>query len=245
MHTKRTMALALAAILAVMALHPGRRPVGERAAPRSRPPRRRRPARNPRRRPPPRRRRRSPWIRPKPSSRTSKPTPRSASGRSSCRRPSTGTSRKRSPASKPRTPASRSTGKTIRAPSRKTSTTRSPPATHQTSSTCRSVRAGSRTTPPGRPPGPRRERSPGSQGHLLRGSLEVAAGGRQELPVPVVPGHRRRADQQAHLRRGRRPGRRRFPEDHRMACRPSARPSWTRPGRCATSASRSTTCSRR
>ena len=66
---------------------------------------------------------------------------------------------------------------------------------------------------PGRPPGPRRDRSPGSQGHLLRGPLEVTAGRRQELPVPVVPGHRRRADQQAHLRGRRRPGRRRLPED--------------------------------
>ena len=36
----------------------------------------------------------------------------------------------------------------------------------------------------------------GRQGHLLPGPLEGAAGRRRELPVPVVPGPQRRADQQ-------------------------------------------------
>ena len=44
----------------------------------------------------------------------------------------------------------------------------------------------------------------GRQGHLLPGPLEGAAGRRRELPVPVVPGPQRRADQQGHLREGRR-----------------------------------------
>ena len=73
-------------------------------------------------------------------------TPRSASGRSTCRRPSTSTSRTRSPASRRPIRASRSSGKTTRRPSRPTSTTPSPPASRPTSSTCRSARAGSATT---------------------------------------------------------------------------------------------------
>ena len=91
--------------------------------------------------PPPSRR-----IRPRRSSRASSRTPRSASGRSSCRRPSTSTSRTRSPASRRPIRASRSSGKTTRRPSRTTSTTRSTPASRPTSSTSRSARAGSATT---------------------------------------------------------------------------------------------------
>ena len=83
--------------------------------------------------------------------------------------------------------------------------------------------------------GPRHPRPAGRQGHLLPGPLEAAARRRRELPVPVVPGPQRRADQQGHLREGRRRPRR-LPEDARRAARPCARPSSTRPARVAPSA---------
>ena len=47
------------------------------------------------------------------------------------------------------------------------------------------------------------------------GLWERAAGRRQELPVPVVPGHRGRADQQEDLRGRRRPRRRGLPQGRR------------------------------
>ena len=66
---------------------------------------------------------------------------------------------------------------------------------------------------------PRRQGPPGRQGHLLPGPLEGTADRRQELPVPVVPGPERRADQQAPVRGGR-PRSGGLPEDHRRAARP-------------------------
>ena len=167
-------------------------------------------------------------IRPRRSSRASSPAPRSASGRSTCRRPSTSTSRTRSPASRPPIRASRSSGKTIRAPSRPTSITRSPPASRPTSSTSRSARAGSPTTRARTSSSAQQQRPEGRQGHLLPRPLERAAGQRRELPVPVVPGPQRRADQQEDLQRGR-PGRRRLPQEDRRSCRRCARRSRTRP----------------
>ena len=82
----------------------------------------------------------------------------------------------------------------------------------------------------GPPAAARRQRPAGRQGHLLPGPLEGAAGRRQELPVPVVPGPQRRADQQADLR-GRPASTPPTSRRRSRSCRPCARPSRTRPGR--------------
>ena len=55
---------------------------------------------------------------------------------------------------------------------------------------------GQRVRGQGPAPRPRQQGPEGRPGHLLPGPLEGAAGRRRELPVPVVPGPQRRADQQ-------------------------------------------------
>ena len=121
-------------------------------------------------------------------------------------------------------------GKTTRARSRTTSTTRSPRATRRTSSTSRSARAGSASTRARAccSASTRRSRRP-VKDIYFPGLWNAAARRRRELPVPVVPGPQRRADQQGHLRGRRR--RRSPPTSPRPStgCRPSARRSSTRP----------------
>ena len=74
---------------------------------------------------------------------------------------------------------------------------------------------GQRLRRQGPAPRPQQRRPEAGPGHLLPRPLERAAGRRRELPVPVVPGSQRRADQQEDLRGGRRPQRRRLPQDDR------------------------------
>ena len=76
---------------------------------------------------------------------------------------------------------------------------------------------GQRLRGQGPAPRPQQRRPEARPGHLLPGPLERAADRRRELPVPVVPGPQRRADQQEDLRGRRRPERRRLPEDDRRA----------------------------
>ena len=109
-------------------------------------------------------------------------------------------------------------------------------------SVCR--RAGSASTPARASCCRWTTRSPRRQGHLLRGPLEGAAHRRRQLPVPVVPGPQRRADQQGHHGQGRRRVDD-FPKtiDGLPAL---CKTIFDKTGRrCATSASRSTTCSPR
>ena len=157
---------------------------------------------------------------------------RSRSGRSTCRRPSTSTSRTRSPASRRRTRASRSTGKTTRR-TFQDDLNNAFAAGNAPDVINLSVSEGWVTEYAGKGLllGARRQGPAGRQGHLLPGPVEGAAHRRQELPVPVVPGHQRRADQQgASIDKA---GVDRRPTSRRpsTACRPCARPSWTRPAR--------------
>ena len=66
---------------------------------------------------------------------------------------------------------------------------------------------------------PRQHGPQARPGHLLPEPLEAAAHRRRELPVPLVPGPQRRADQQGDHGEGRRQ-RRRLPQDHRRPARP-------------------------
>ena len=74
---------------------------------------------------------------------------------------------------------------------------------------------GQRLRVEGPAPRPQQHRPEGGPGHLLPRPLERAAGQGRELPVPVVPGPQRRADQQEDLRGRRRPERRRLPQEDR------------------------------
>ncbi len=148
---------------------------------------------------------RSRRIRPRPSSRASRRTPRSVSGRSGCRRRSTTTSRPRSPASRRPIPGVKVNWEDHQA-TFQDDLNNSFAAGNAPDVINLSVGEGwvsDYATKDllleldGNVPA-------GSQGHLLRGPLEVPERRRQELPVPVVPGHQRRADQQAHLRGRRR-----------------------------------------
>ena len=76
---------------------------------------------------------------------------------------------------------------------------------------------GQRLRDEGPAPRSQQRRPEGRPGHLLPRPLERAAGQGRELPVPVVPGSQRRADQQEDLRGRRRPERRRLPQEDRRA----------------------------
>ena len=80
---------------------------------------------------------------------------------------------------------------------------------------------------------PRQHRPEGRPGHLLPGPLERAARRRRELPVPVVPGPQRRADQQEPSTRRPASTVDQFPKTIEGS-RPCARPSSRRPDACAT-----------
>ena len=152
-----------------------------------------RPARPPRVSPDPARGR----IRPRPSSRTSRPARRSRSGRSTCRRPSTHYIKETIARFEATYPGVRSSGKTTRPPSRhdlnNAFAAGHRPGRHQPLGQRGLGQRLRRQGPAARPQRPRPEAGPG---HLLPGPLERAAHRRRELPVPVVPGPQRRADQQ-------------------------------------------------
>ena len=87
---------------------------------------------------------------------------------------------------------------------------------------------GQRVRRQGPAPRPQQHGPEARPGHLLPGSLERAAHQRRELPVPLVPGPQRRADQQGHLGEGR-PDRGRSSPRPSTACPRCARRSSTRP----------------